>query len=309
MAARTVLFLNNPVASHLKLLARLPDETRIVVGERAEAFAEAAPDADILVIGAVPRALAEEVWTMAPRLQWVHSMAAGLDTVLFPALVASELPLTNSRAVFARSLGEFALAGMLWFAKGMDRMRRQQKAGVWQKFDVQELHGKVLGVVGHGSIGRAAASLAMDFGMDVLGVGHKHAREELEHLLRASDYLLAAAPLTEQTRGMLGETELRLMKPSAILLNLGRGPVIVEQALIRALNEGWIRGAVLDVYDVEPLPAGHPFWAMDNVFMSPHCADNTETWMEDAMELFLDNFARFDAGEQLRNVVDKEKGY
>jgi len=301
--------LNDPVAKHLAVLARLPDSARIVAGERLEAFAKAAPDADVLLVGAVPRELVEAVWAQSPKIRWVHTLSAGLDTLLFPALVESPIPLTNSRGVFARSLGEFAIAGMLWFAKDLRRMARQQSEARWEKFTMQELSGRMFGVVGHGSIGRAAASLATEFGMNVIGIGRKHTREELEEVLTTADYLLVAAPLTNETKGMIGEKELKLLKPGAVLINLGRGPVVVEEALIRALSEGWIRGAVLDVYDVEPLPAGHPFYKLENVLLSPHCADNTYTWMEEAMELFLQNYARFAAGDPLKNVVDKRVGY
>lgn len=293
----------------MRMLDRLPAGTRVVVGERAADFASLAAEADVLVCGVVPRAVMEEVWAMAPNVKWVHSMAAGLDTVLFPELIASPVPLTNSRGVFANSLAEFAISGMLWFAKELNRMRRQQVEGRWEKFNVTELRCAKLGVVGHGAIGRATASLAVAFGTEVLGLGRVHTREELEEVLTESDYLLIGAPLTPQTRGMIGETELRLMKRTAVLLNLGRGPVVVEEALISALRDGRIRGAVLDVFDMEPLPAGHPFWGLDNVLLSPHCADNTAAWLDDAMELLLDNFTRYDAGLPLRNVTAKELGY
>ncbi len=309
MATHTVLVLNNPAAGHMSVLDRLPAGTRVVISEKASDFVSLAAEADVLVVGAVPRALLEEVWPMAPNVKWVHSLAAGLDTVLFPELIASPVPLTNSRGVFAHSLAEFAISGMLWFAKELNRMRRQQAQRHWEKFNVTELRGAKLGVVGHGAIGRATAALAVAFGMEVCGLGRIHTREELVEVLTESDYLLIGAPLTPQTRGLIGEPELRLMKPTSVLINLGRGPVVAEDALIYALREGWIRGAVLDVFDVEPLPAEHAFWGMDNVLLSPHCADNTATWLNEAMELLLDNFVRYDGGRPLRNVTTKELGY
>lgn len=309
MAGHTILVLNNPAARHLTLLDRLPSECRVVTGDHAEAFANAATEADVMLVGAVPQPVIEQVWAMAPRLKWVHSMWAGLETLLFPALVQSDVVLTNGRGVFARSLGEFAITGMLWFAKDIRRMRRQQRERRWEKFTVTELHGATLGIVGHGSIGRATASLANAFGMLVHGIGRRHAREEFETILRRSDYLVVSAPLTPETRGMIAETELRMMKPEAVLLNLGRGPVVDEPALLHALRESWIRGAVLDVFDEEPLPPEHPFWALDNVLLSPHCSDNTASWLYDAMELFLDNYALFAKGEPLKNVSDKKVGY
>lgn len=309
MPSHTLLVLNDPAAPYLKWLDKLPAGTRIVAGARAEAFRQAAPEADAMLVGAVPRELVEEVFSMAPRLQWVHVMWAGLDSLLFPALVESPVVLTNGRGVFARSLAEFAIAGMLWFAKDIRRMRRQQRERRWEKFLVEELHGKRLGIIGHGSIGRAVAALAAAFGMKVVGVGRTSPREEFDEVIETSDFILVSAPLTPETRGLVGAAEFRRMKPEAVLINLGRGPVVEEKALVAALTEGRIRGAVLDVYDEEPLPPGHPFWALDNVLLSPHCADNTPTWLDEAMQLFLENFARYAAGEPLKNVVDKKAGY
>ncbi|MBI4894020.1 MAG: D-2-hydroxyacid dehydrogenase [Acidobacteria bacterium] len=309
MPPHTLLVLENPAARHLVLLDRLPDDTRIAVASSAAGVENAAAEADVLMVGGVSRDVVEQVWRMAPRLKWVHSMWAGLDTLVFPALMESGVALTNGSGVFSRSLAEFAIAGMLWFAKDIRRMRRQQRERRWAKFTVTELRGKRLGVVGLGSIGQATAGLAAAFGMEVRGIGRNHSRLELEDLLSTSDYLLIAAPLTAATRGMLGEAELRMMKPEAVLLNLGRGPVVVERALIEALSQGWIRGAVLDVHHQEPLPESHPLWSLDNVLLSPHCADVTSTWLNEAMELFVQNFHRYTRGEELLNLVDKRLGY
>lgn len=309
MKSHTLLVLNDPAAPHLRWLERLPPNTRIAAGLTEDAFRNAAPEADAMLVGAAPRDLFEQVFAMAPKLEWVHVLWAGLDGLLFPALLESPVTLTNGRGVFARSLAEFVIAGMLWFAKDIRRMRRQQREQRWEKFTVEELHGKRLGIIGHGSIGRAAAALAAAFGMKVVGVGRLSPREEFDEIIEQSDYILVSAPLTDETRGLVGEAEFRRMKPSAVLINVGRGPVVDEQALIAALRDGRIRGAVLDVYDEEPLPPGHPFWSMENVLLSPHCADNTPTWLDEAMQLFVDNFDRYARGEPLRNVVDKKAGY
>jgi phosphoglycerate dehydrogenase-like enzyme len=309
MTPHTLLVLNDPAAAHLKWLDKLPAGVRIAAGASADAFRQAAPEADVMLVGAVPRQLVEDVFAMAPKLQWVHVMWAGLDSLLFPALVESPVVLTNGRGVFARSLAEFALAGMLWFAKDIRRMRRQQREGQWEKFIVEELHGKRLGIIGHGSIGRAVAALAAAFGMKVIGVGRTSPRDEFDELIETSDYIVVSAPLTPETRGLVGEAEFRRMRPEAVLINVGRGPVVDEKALIAALEQGRIRGAVLDVFDQEPLPPGHPFWSLDNVLLSPHCADNTPTWLDEAMQLFLENFERYASGQPLKNVVDKKAGY
>jgi phosphoglycerate dehydrogenase-like enzyme len=145
--------------------------------------------------------------------------------------------------------------------------------------------------------------------MQVRAVGRGHTPLELGELLEHSDYVLVSTPLTDSTRGLIGEAELRRMKAGAVLLNLGRGPVVVEEALIRALREGWIRGAVLDVYDQEPLPEGHALWGLENVLLSPHCADNTASWLDEAMEFYVENFERYTRGEELKNIVDMRQGY
>jgi phosphoglycerate dehydrogenase-like enzyme len=228
---------------------------------------------------------------------------------MFPALAESAIPLTNGAGVFAEALGEFAIAAMFWFAKDLDRMRRQQAEGLWKEFDVQMLSGARLGIIGLGGIGKAVARRALALGMNVHGLGRKHSREEFEAVLRESDFLLLSAPLTPETRGMIGSREFAMMKPGSVLLNLGRGAVADEAALLAALQSGPIRGAALDVYHVEPLPTGHPLWSMNNVLLSPHTADHTATWLQEATRFFVRNYARYINGEPLENLVDKQAGY
>ena len=322
MSAPTLLVLGNPAAKHLSALERLPKEARIVIGEKEGAFRDSIGEARAVLLAGDYRELLHTLWARLQRLEWVHSMWAGLEGVLFPELVESPVVLTNSRGVFARSLGEFAIAGMLHFAKHLDRMRSQQAKSQWQPFEVEELHGRVLGIVGYGQIGREAAKRARAFGM-LIRVLRRHAHKaaqddlvervytegELLELLASADYLLVAAPLTAETRGLIGQKAFAAMKPNAVLINLGRGPVVVEEHLVQALKKGAIRGAVLDVFDTEPLPAQHPLWKMDNVLISPHTADRTATWLQEAMDLFVENYRRFAAGEPLLNVTDKRLGY
>lgn len=322
MAPLKLIVVSDPAAPVLRLLERLPEEVTITVGETPEALTEAAAEAQVLLGREARRETLQAVFRRAPHLEWVHSLSAGVNEYLFPELVESRVPLTNSRGVFSRSLAEFALGAALFFAKDFRRMVRQQEAGVWDRFDVEEIFGKVMGIVGYGDIGHAVAARARDFGMRVLAVRRRpqlsqtdpYAEEvlpveRLAELVARSDYVVVATPLTPDTRGLIGEPEIRAMKPSAVLINIGRGPTVVEEALIRALEENRIRGAALDVFDQEPLPAGHPFYRLENVLLSPHCADHTPGWEEAAMEVFLDNFERFRAGQPLRNLVDKRLGY
>jgi len=319
----TVLVLANPTEPQLAMLEQLPAETSIAVGERVEAFERAAAEADVIFNWSCSGELLREVFRLCPRVRWVHTRSAGLDGLLFPELVKSAAPLTNGTGVFGESLGEFALAGILFFAKDLRRMIRNQAAGRWEPFDVAEIARQTVGIVGYGDIGRAVASRARAMGMRVLAVkrhappaGAKDAYadriytpEHMREMIALSDYIVAAAPLTAETRGLIGEPEFAVMKEQAVVINLGRGPVIDEAAMVRALSEHLIRGAVLDVFDAEPLPEGHPFYRLDNVLLSPHTADHTADWLDRAMQFFLDNFARFHKGQPLQNLVDKKLGY
>jgi len=315
-----LLVLDDPAARYLKHLAKLPDKVDLVVGNTPEAFANHLGDASVVFVGMGSARLFRELWPSLRGVKWVHSMAAGVEGVLSPEFAASPVPCTNSRGVFADSLGEFAIAAMLFYAKGLRRMLRNQEAGVWAPHDVEELRGKTAGIVGYGSIGRAVAVRARAFGMRVMAVRRKADEpdglvermlppQSLVELMRESDYVVAALPLTATTRGSIGAEAFEAMKPSAVFINVGRGASVNETALIEALRNRRIRGAALDVFAEEPLPADHPFWGLENVLVSPHCADHTPTWLDDAMELFLENFRRFQSGAPLRNVVDKANGY
>jgi phosphoglycerate dehydrogenase-like enzyme len=322
MKPLTLLVVGNPAASYLKLLDRLPEDTRISIGRDQQIFADAAPEADVLLNANSPLETVRSVWNMAPRVRWVHSLSAGVENSIFPELMASDVPLTNSRGVFARSLAEFVMGAMLYFDKEFERMKRQQREGRWEVFDVEELHGKTMGIVGYGAIGRACSRLAHAFGMKVLALRRRpeesqgdnlidrvYAPDQLLDLMARSDFVVVAAPLTADSRGLIGAAAIAAMKPSGILINVGRGPVVDEAALVDALRQKRIRGAALDVFDQEPLPDGHPFYSLDSVLLSPHSADHTPGWIEGAVEFFLENFELFRRGEPLRNVVDKHAGY
>jgi phosphoglycerate dehydrogenase-like enzyme len=202
-------------------------------------------------------------------------------------------------------------------------MIRVQEAGLWEQFDITEIIGQTVGIVGYGDIGRAVASRVKAMGMRVIAVKRSgpllynmdplveriYRPDQLQEFLPQCDYVVAAAPLTAETKGLIGCDEFSAMKPSAVVINVGRGPVIDEGAMVEALQTGRIKGAVLDVFDKEPLPSGHPLWGMKNVLLSPHCADHTPDWLERAMQFFVDQFGRFIKGEPLMNVVDKKAGY
>jgi phosphoglycerate dehydrogenase-like enzyme len=324
MDTHTVLVLSANLADpDLKLLEKLPPDTNIAVGKSVEAFERLASDADVILSWSASGKLLREVFGISPNVRWVHSRSAGLDTVLFPELIESPVPLTNGRGVFSQSLGEFALGAILYFAKDFRRMIANQQAGRWEPFDIVEISGQTVGIVGYGDIGRAVATRVRAMGMRILAVKRHgpplynvdplinqiYSPAERTEMISQCDYIVCAAPLTPETRGMIGEAEFAAMKPNAVVVNIGRGPVIDEAAMLRALTEKRIKGAALDVFDTEPLPAGHAFYHLDNVLLSPHCADHTHDWTEKAMRFFLAQFERYQQGRPLENVVNKKQGY
>ena len=319
----TILVLANPGEPQLAMLRQQLTEVRIIVGNSAEAFKREAANAKVLFNWSGPLELFKTVFVMCPHLLWVHSRSVGLERTLFPELKESPVPLTNGVGVFSASLGEFAVGAILYFAKDFRRMIRNQMAGVWEAFDVSWVSGQIVGIIGYGNIGRAIAERAKALGMTVLAV-RRHAAssqtadplvaqtytpERRLEMISHCDYVVVAAPLTSETRGMIGEAEFAAMKPRAVVINVGRGPVINEEAIVNALSRGRIKGAALDVFDREPLPAGHAFYKLENVLLSPHCADHTPDWLDNAMKFFIEQYQRFQRGEPLLNIVDKKLGY
>jgi phosphoglycerate dehydrogenase-like enzyme len=312
-----VLVLSEKNDAQLAMLRDLPH----AIARNVEEVAGAGRGAEAILHWAGPKELLQAALRACPNVRWVHSRWAGLDNLLFPELVESPVPLTNGRGVFSQSLGEFALAAILYFAKDFPRMLRNQRAEKWEPFDVNEISTQTVGVVGYGDIGRAVASRAQAMGMRVFAL-KRHApdapdplverfyqSENLAEMLARCDYVVIAAPLTPETRHMIGESQFAAMRPGAVVINVGRGPAIDQAAMVQALRAGRIRGAGLDVFEQEPLPAGDPLWQMPNVLVSPHTADHTQDWIDAAMRFFLRQYERFRRGEPLENVVDKRLGY
>jgi phosphoglycerate dehydrogenase-like enzyme len=316
----TLLVTGEPQAFYLQRLSELPSDVRVIASADAAELAKAAPEADAILNGEFKDpALFKGVFPLATKARWVHTLSAGVEHVLTPAIIASPIPMTNGRGVFRRPLGEWAVSAMLHFQYCHRRLIRQQEQGIWEAFDIEELHGTTVGIVGYGGLGSAAAERAKAFGCKIVAlrrkplsdplIDHAYTRDTLLEMMAACDFIVCSAPSTPETRGMIGAREIAAMKPSAVVINIGRGPVIDERALIAALEQGRIRGAALDVFEVEPLPAGHPFYTLKNVLLSPHSADHTVGWQNRAVDFFLENFARFYKGEPLENVVDKHAGY
>lgn len=252
--------------------------------------------------------LTREVLGSCPGLRMVSIWGTGTDNVDLSAARELEIRVANTPAVAASSIAEHALALMLAVARRVPVMDRRVRAGEWPRGGMVQLHGKTLGVIGLGEIGRRFARLGEAIGMEVL-TWTMHPKPELgfahvalEELLAHSDVVSLHLRLSEQTRGFLDEARLRMMKPGAILVNTARGPVVDEAALLDALEEGRLAGAGLDVFDVEPLPAGHPWTAMENVVLSPHSAGITPEALEAGLAMAVDNVLAFFEGKA-RHVV------
>jgi phosphoglycerate dehydrogenase-like enzyme len=280
---------------------------RLVVSDDPDVLRDAIPDAEIILTHPRLNRLLRELWPLAKNVKWVHTLAAGVDTLLFDELLASDVIITNAKGVYSDALAEFAIVAMLWFAKRFDLLRRNQLAHEWKPFDVERLEGATCGIVGYGSIGHAVARRAEALGMRVLPV--RRATGNLDDVLAQSDYVVVSTPLTTETRGLIAAPQFARIKPNAVVINIARGPVIDESSLIDALRTNRIRGAALDVFTTEPLPPDHPFWAMENVLVSPHSADHTSDAHERSMQLFLDNLERYARGETPANAIDRTLRY
>ena len=322
MAFLNLLVIADPAASFLKALSALPQDMNVVVSDDVDKLIQAAPDADAILFAHGNAGLLTKILPAAKRVRWIHCLWTGVEGILSPEVLQHPSVLTNGRGVFRWPLADWVMSVMLLFAFDLRRVIGQQEQGIWKPFIGSTLAGKTLGIVGYGSIGNAAAERARPFGMKIAAlrrrpdlfskdpfVDQSFSPGHLKELMAASDYVLAATPLTPETRGMIGEAELSVMKPTAVIINVGRGPAIDEAALIRVLESGKIRGAALDVFNTEPLPADHPFWRMQNVLLSPHTADRVEGFLKPAFECFLENLKRFCEGTPLFNVVDKQAGY
>jgi phosphoglycerate dehydrogenase-like enzyme len=248
-------------------------------------------------------------------LRWMHTFSAGVDAPVFQTIIERGALLTNSSGASAPSIAQYVLAMMLHRTKRVDEWRDQQRRHEWTLVSSGELTGQTAGIIGVGAIGGEVARLAKAFRMRTIGLRRSAKRtpyideqvtpRRLGYLLKQSDFVVIACPLTRETEGLLGERELRAMKPTATLINVARGRVVDEAALIGALEQRWIAGACLDVFTVEPLPETSPLWDMPNVIVTPHNSGPSPLNMGRAMAIFLDNLDRFANGRKLRNRVLK----
>ena len=258
-------------------------------------------------------------------IQWVHSRSAGIDHITSDTLSSSTAVVTNAKDSFSSTLAEYTMMAISYFAKDLPRLMKQKNEKRWEKYSVEEIRGATIGIIGYGDIGRAAAKLAKAFGMSVKALRRNPQNskddslcdevygddeESLHRIMSESDYILCAAPLTPSTRGMINKKAFAKSKENSVFINVGRGPIVDEDALIDALKNGRLKGAALDVFATEPLPTDNELWSLDNVLMSPHNTDQTGTFMEEAAEYFIEeNLPRFLRNEALLNPVNPSLGY
>ena len=312
-------------ASDRRRIRELAPEMELLVTEGRDELEAALPRIEIAA-----RRFPHDLIPRASSLRWMQQWGAGTDWLMrYPQVAQVDFVLTNASGVHAIPISEHILSLLLAFGRQLDLAIRAQVRREWRQPQgmngdpgrpVFELAGKTMLVIGVGAIGARTAEVAAALGMRVWGVRRDptiavphveaiHGSERLPELLPGADFVVLTVPLTRETRGMIGEPELHAMKPSAYIVNIGRGATIQQPALVRALQEGWIAGAGLDVFEREPLPADSPLWEMENVIVTAHYSGRTPRYEERAMSIFLDNLQRYVEGKPLRNVVDKGVGY
>ncbi|WP_341529267.1 D-2-hydroxyacid dehydrogenase [Nostoc sp. UHCC 0302] len=308
------------LAPHIE--PQLPSDIEVVRTDNEGNLEGDASDAEVYVNGFYSNNIHiyDKILAQLPAIRWQQTPSAGVNHLLTPAFLKRDIILTNGTGIHAIPISEFVLTFMLYHAKNLRKLQALQDAHTWPRgVFLEELADATLLIIGAGNIGKAIASRAKAFGMRVWG-SRRHPEplpdfdkivgaNEWRSLLPEADYVVIATPLTPETQGLIDEAALRSMRQSAYLINIARGAIVDENALLTALREGWIAGAGLDTVATEPLPPESPFWSLPNVFITPHCSALSPRLRERITELFLDNLRRYQAGQPLRNVVDKQVGY
>lgn len=254
------------------------------------------------------------------RLRWIQSSAAGLDHCLTPSVVASDVIVTSASGVLADQVAEHALALIGALCRNLPTFFRAQQAREFIRRPTRDLHRSTVGIVGFGGVGRRIAEVLAPYGVRILAtdwfpvdrpahVAVLSGPDQLPELLEAVDILILAAPLTERTRGMIDRAAIARMRPGALLVNVARGPLVVEEALADALESGHLAGAALDVTETEPLPPESRLWAFPNCVITPHVAGQSARRIDDMTDFFCENLRRYRTGEPLLNLVDKRLGF
>lgn len=298
----------------LPRLGRLTGRARIEYADDTT-LAERLPHADVLLVWDLGSRALRRAWPgEGPRPRWVHAASAGVDHLLGPELAASDTVVTNARGVFDRPIAEYVAALVLGMAKDLPRTLDLQRRHEWRHRESQRVAGTRACVVGSGPIGRAIVRTLKALDVTTALVGRLprtgvHGPLELDRLMARADWVVSAAPLTEETRGMFDARRFGMMQPSARFVNVGRGPLVVEEALAEALSKRWIAGAALDVFQHEPLGPDSPLWDVPGLIVSPHMSGDTVGWQDELSAQFVELYERWATGRALSNVVDKKRGY
>ena len=298
----------------------LAGRAEIVCANSPEALGLALEDADVMLGWNFRANDLQAAWPNARRLRWIHWCGAGVDALLFPELVASDVTVTNARGIFDRPMAEYALGLILAMAKGFRRSFDAQAERRWDYRQAERIEGRPALVVGAGSIGRTIAGALRDAGLEVTlmgrtardgdpAFGHVRGIDELNTELTKADFVILVPPLTDSTRGLFGREQFRAMRAGGRVINLGRGALMDESALLDALGSGTIAGAASDVFAEEPLPSDSPLWDAPNFIVSPHMSGDFIDHHAAMSAQFFDNFSAYEAGQPLRNVVDKRLGF
>ena len=318
----TVLTILNAPGTHvpdrLTDLGRRDNVELRIVG--ADELGSALPGTEVLLLWDFFSTALRDEFDHADALTWIHAAAAGVDSLLFDELTESDVLVTNARGVFDRPIAEFVLGYMLALSKNTLRSLEDQRNTVWNRHSTRDLAGSQAVIVGTGSIGREIARVLKALDVSVFGAGSR-AREgdadfgtvidsaDLSSHLAGVDWVIDIAPLTDKTEKLIDAQVFSAMDSDAFFINAGRGATVDTAALVTALESGQIAGAGLDVFDEEPLPAGHPLWRADNVIVTPHMSGDTDGWRIRLADQFLDLFERYSAGEAFPHTVDKQLGY
>lgn len=303
------------------LLPLLPTDLGTVWVDRHGHFVGDPSDAEVYFNGFyLKREVLSLVLSTALQLRWQHSPSAGVEHILIPEFLQRDIVLTNSAGIYAMPIAEIVLGYILRHAKRFADLQTMQAQQQWHwDFELEELTEKTVLIIGAGGIGQAIATRASAFGMRVWGSrrrpeplpGFERVVGGLDwrSLLPEADYVVVAAPLTSETKGMIDREALQSMHRNSYLINIARGSLIDETALLEALQEDWIGGAAIDTFVTEPLPADSPFWSLPNVFITPHCSGASPKTLQRTIDLFLDNLNRYRQGLPLRNQVNLQAGY
>ena len=282
-------------------------------------------DADILCCWQLPGPLEE-----ATKLRWVQLVSAGAEHLFDSGILGSDITVTTASGIHAHAMAEYALCAMIMLSRRIPQILRESSDRKWRPERIrayygEEIHGKTVGILGLGAIGRQLAEVCQCLGMNVVALRRNpeaplaqlpaalhpavFTPDRLLDMLPLCDFVVVALPLTPETTGMIGEAALRAMKPSSYLVNMARGRIVDENSLARALREGWIAGAAVDVFAQEPLPPESEMWDLPNLMVTPHMAGNFAAYLDRVMDILRENLRRFAAGEPMVNVLDKQRGY